>query len=289
MGMLKSLARVLLPLVVTVVAGGLLTAALVRFSPGFGVDPHELDPARDVAALRAREAARPEQASFFVYAMCHTSAFLRGDLGRSRNWNRPVAALLRERWRVTAHLMGAGVLGGWALALAFALPGVIRPSRLWNAMAEGVSGLLLCVPSAALALLMFVCAGPARAVMALAVFPRVFQYLRNVLLQASAQPHVMAARARGICPARILLWHILPVAAPQALALAGVSLTMAFGAAVTVEVICDFPGIGQLAWKAALARDLPLLVTLTMLVTLATQLVNALADGLAGRRREVRA
>jgi peptide/nickel transport system permease protein len=53
---------------------------------------------------------------------------------------------------------------------------------------------------------------------------------------------------------------------------------MAFGVAVAVEVVCDFPGIGQLAWKAALARDLPLLVTLTMLVTLATQLANALAD-----------
>jgi peptide/nickel transport system permease protein len=68
------------------------------------------------------------------------------------------------------------------------------------------------------------------------------------------------------------------VAAPQALALAGVSVSMAFGVAVAVEVVCDFPGIGQLAWKAALARDLPLLVTLTMLVTLATQLANALAD-----------
>jgi peptide/nickel transport system permease protein len=123
------------------------------------------------------------------------------------------------------------------------------------------------VPSAALALLIFVCAGPVRAVVALAVFPRIFQYLQNVLSHAAAQPHVMAARARGIGPGRILLCHIVPVAAPQVLALAGVSVSMAFGAAVAVEVVCDFPGIGQLAWKAALARDLPLLVALSMLVT----------------------
>ena len=145
------------------------------------------------------------------------------------------------------------------------------------------------MPSAALALLVFVYAGPVRAVMALAVFPKVYQYLHNVLSHAAAQPHVLAARARGIGRVRILFWHIFPVAAPQALALAGVSVSMAFGAAVAVEVVCDFPGIGQLAWKAALARDLPLLVTLTMLVTLATQLANGAADLLSARRNEVEA
>jgi peptide/nickel transport system permease protein len=185
--------------------------------------------------------------------------------------------------------MEVGILGGWALALIFALPGVVYPTRFWDAIGAGLSGVLLCVPSAALALLIFVYAGPVRAVMALAVFPRVFEYLRNVLSQATAQPHVMAARARGIGPWRILCWHIVPVAAPQALALAGVSVSMAFGAAVAVEVICDFPGIGQLAWKAALSRDLPLLVTLTMLVTLTTQLTNALSGKPFSGRSEARA
>lgn len=289
MRILNHLARLGFSLAVTVLVGGVLTAALVRLSPGFGVDEHALDPTRDVAALRAIEAARPEQSNFFTYSLRHTAAMFHGDLGLSRNWNRPVAGLLRERWPVTAQLMAVGILGGWALALAFALPGVIYPNRVWSAMAGGFSGLLLCMPTAALALLIFVYAGPVRAVMALAVFPRVYQYLWSVLSQAAAEPHVMGARARGIGPARILVWHIIPVAAPQALALAGVSVSMAFSAAVAVEVICDFPGIGQLAWKAALARDLPLLVTLTMLVTLVTQLANALADMLTAKRSEVRA
>lgn len=287
MSVVRHLARLLSTLALTVLIGGFLTAALVRLSPGFGVDEHELDPTRDRAALRAIEAARPEQANFFVYSLRHTAAMFRGDLGTSRNWNRPVAGLLRERWPVTAQLMAVGMLGGWALALAFALPVLICPSRIWNTLAAGLSGMLLCVPSAALALLIFVYAGPMRAVMALAVFPRIYQYLHNVLSHAAAQPHVLAARARGIGARRILLWHILPVAAPQVLALAGVSVSMAFGAAVAVEVICDFPGIGQLAWKAALARDLPLLVTLTMLVTLGTQMANACADLVSARRTEV--
>ncbi|HVN04674.1 MAG TPA: ABC transporter permease [Bryobacteraceae bacterium] len=283
----QRLARAAFSLAVTVVVGGILTAALVRLSPGYGVDEHELDPTRDVAALRAREAASVARSNFFSFAMRHTAAMFRGDFGTSQNWNRPVAELLRERWPVTAQLMAVGLLGGWALALAFALPCAIYPARAWSALAGFLTGLLLCVPSAALALLIYVYTGPVRMVMALAVFPRVFQYLRNVLSDAAAQPHVLAARARGIRPLRILLWHVVPIAAPQALALAGTSVSIAFGVAVAFEVICDFPGIGQLAWKAALARDLPLLVTLTMLVTLVTQLANLVADA-PGRRSEAR-
>src|SRR5580700_8224905 len=151
----KHLVHLLLSLAVTVLIGGFLTAALVRLSPGFGVDEHELDPTRDVAAMRALEAARPEQANFLAYSVRHTAAMFRGDLGISRNWNRPVAGLLSERWPVTAKLMVVGILGGWALALIFALPGAIYPARVWNAIAGGIGGLLLCVPSAALALLIF--------------------------------------------------------------------------------------------------------------------------------------
>ncbi len=58
----------------------------------------------------------------------------------------------------------------------------------------------------------------------------------------------------------------------------GISVSLGFGASIPIEVICDTPGIGQLAWRAALDRDLPLLVTITVLVALMTLAVNSLAD-----------
>jgi peptide/nickel transport system permease protein len=79
--------------------------------------------------------------------------------------------------------------------------------------------------------------------------------------------------------------HVLPPAAPQLIALAAVSVNMAFGAAVAVEAICDLPGLGQLAWKAAMARDLPLLVVLTVMIVLMTQVSNLLADACHERSR----
>jgi peptide/nickel transport system permease protein len=77
---------------------------------------------------------------------------------------------------------------------------------------------------------------------------------------------------------RILWAHILTPSAPQLAALAGISVSLAFGASIPIEVICDTPGVGQLAWRAALDRDLPLLVTITVLVALMTLVVNGLAD-----------
>jgi peptide/nickel transport system permease protein len=77
---------------------------------------------------------------------------------------------------------------------------------------------------------------------------------------------------------RILFWHVVPSAGPQLLALAGVSVSFAIGAAIPVEALCGRAGIGQLAWQAAVARDLPLLMNITILVTLVTLLANSSAD-----------
>jgi peptide/nickel transport system permease protein len=94
-------------------------------------------------------------------------------------------------------------------------------------------------------------------------------------------PHILTAKARGIAGVRILCWHVFPNIAGPMLALAGVTVSMALGAAIPVEVVCDYPGIGQLAWKAALARDVPLLVSLTLIIAVVTVVANSFSDLLA--------
>jgi peptide/nickel transport system permease protein len=121
----------------------------------------------------------------------------------------------------------------------------------------------------------------------LVVFPKVFSYGRNLLAKAYQAPHVLLARAKGLGNGMILLWHVIPTVAPELLALAGVSVSLAFSAAIPLEAVCDLPGVGQLAWQSALARDLPVLVSLTLLLTLVTRLANAAADlAISALRRE---
>jgi ABC-type dipeptide/oligopeptide/nickel transport system permease component len=75
----------------------------------------------------------------------------------------------------------------------------------------------------------------------------------------------------------------LPVAAGPLIALAGVSITLALSASIPVEALTDSAGIGQLAWKAALGRDLPVLVTITLLLTAVTMAANLFSDCLVLR------
>jgi peptide/nickel transport system permease protein len=263
---------------VTVLAGGFLTATMVRFSPGFAADEQLLDTRLNEAsrnAMRMRHEAEADMPRFYVR---HLVNMLRGDLGFSYSMQRPVAELLADRLPVTARLIAMGMAGAWLLGLTLAAAVVLWPTSIGSGMANGITGMLLCLPPAVLALLLFYHDGPVRIVIALVLFPKIFQYVRNILSQARLQPHVLAAHAGGLRLDRIFLYHIVPFSLPQLLALAGVSVSMAFGAAIPIEVICDLPGVGQLAWKAALARDLPLLVNLTFLIVVITQLGNLLSD-----------
>jgi ABC-type dipeptide/oligopeptide/nickel transport system permease component len=53
---------------------------------------------------------------------------------------------------------------------------------------------------------------------------------------------------------------------------------LGFGTAVPIEALSDSAGIGQLAWFAAINRDLPLIMNLTLVVGLITVACNSLAD-----------
>ena len=268
----------LLRLVATVLAGGLLSATMVRFSPGFGVDEKQLDPSLSPASLEALRHSHDGELNPLRFYLAYMKRTLTGDLGVSQSLSRPIRELLADRAPATFELMASGVAGAWLLAVIFTLPALTYRLPGLAALGAVFNGASASLPAAGMAILLFRLGGPAKCAIALVLFPRLYQYLRNLLRQSYAMPHVLLARAKGLGCHRILLRHVLPPARAQLIALAAVSINMAFGAAVAVEAICDLPGLGQLAWKAALARDLPVLVVLTMAVTLMTQISSMVAD-----------
>jgi len=271
---LRQVRRLLLVLLL----GGLLGATLVRLSPGFGVDERELDPRLSVESRQAIHAERASENNIFLFYPRYLSGLARGDFGFSRSLNRPVSQLLAERLPVTLASLSYGVLGGVCLGLGLAVI-----SLFWRIPGAGLvsslaSGLCLAVPAAVIALLFLWVGAAGRWAIALVVFPHVYRYTKNVLAETYQSPHVPAAQARGLSESRILCAHVLAPAAPQLAAVIGISVSLAFGASLPIEVICDTPGVGQLAWRAALDRDLPLLITITMLVAVLTMVANSLAD-----------
>jgi peptide/nickel transport system permease protein len=268
--LIRSLATVIL----TVLLGGLLATLLVRHSPGFGVDERELDARFSHESVRRirEEARQPSRGllSDYVHTLGRAAA---GDLGMSATFRRPVAELIAERLPETAQSAGMGLVCGWTLGMLVALAGAALARPVFDLLAGSAAAFFLCLPSSVLALGLALAGRleprPAVAlVVTLVVFPRVFGYARAILGSAARAPHVLLARAKGVPPARLLWAHLLRPAAPAVLALLGVSVSVALAAAIPVEVLCDSPGLGQLAWRAALGRDLPLLVPITLLVSL---------------------
>ena len=274
----RTIARHGLTIIAMALLGGLLSAMLVRLAPGFDADERQLDSHLNSESIQALRQARSGQHNIFRYYIDSLGRAMHGDLGTSISLSQPVSTLLRQRAPVTLRLVGIGLLLSWAAALALALTAAWLRLSAYDGLTTVISGTLLCIPAAVLALLSVLWNLPGALVVALIVFPRDFRYARNLLAKAYSMPHIVTARAKGLHELRILFWHVLPVSGPQLLAVAGVSVSLAIGAAIPVEALCGLAGIGQLAWQAALARDLPLLVNITVLVTLVTLLANSGAD-----------
>jgi len=287
--MLPLLLRQARRILLTVLLGGLLGATLVRMGPGFGVDERELDSRLSADSQQAIRTERAKENNIALFYARYLGGFIHGDFGFSRSLNRPVAELLKERLPLTLASLGLGVFGGVSLGLALALLTVWWRAPGADFVPAALSGLCLAAPAALIALALL-WLGPwigaaSRWAIALVVFPHVYRYAKNQLMATAQSPHVVAAEAKGLSSWRVLWAHVLTPAAPQLAALAGISVSLAFGASIPIEVICDSPGVGQLAWRAAMDRDLPLLVSITVLVALMTLVVNSLADlALAARK-----
>ena len=281
----RKIARHGVAIAATALIGGLLCATMVRLAPGFDSDEAQLDPRLNSASIEAVRKARLRQHDVFAFYLHFLRSSAHGDLGTSLTLQQPIGKLLRDRAPLTLKLVICGLLLSWAASAALALCTSWLRLSACDAMAALISGTLLCLPAAVMALLSVLWRIPAALAIALIVFPRDFRYARNLLAKAYSLPHITTARAKGLHELRILFLHVIPNVAPQLVALAGLSVSLAMGAAIPVEALCGLAGVGQLAWEAAIARDLPVLVSITVLVTLVTLLANGSADVIGSMMR----
>ena len=276
--MLRSILRPARRILIIALLGGLLGATLVRLSPGFGVDERELDSHLSAESQQAIRAEQATENNVLLFYARYIGGMVHGDLGFSRSLNRPVSELLKERLPVTMGSLAYGVLGGISIGFGLALLTTWWRAPGLDFLPSLLSGLCLALPAAVIALLFLWMGTGGRWAIALVVFPHVYRYARNLLAATYQSPHVLAAEAKGLKHSRLMWAHVVAPSGPQLAALAGISVSLAFGASIPIEVICDTPGIGQLVWKAAMDRDLPLLVNITMMVAVMTLVANSLAD-----------
>lgn len=236
------------------------------------------------------------------------AGLLRGDLGISVEFNRPVVDVLLDvlPWTVAlaavstllAFVIGT-LLGAWAAWRrgsrrdAGSVVGVL----LLDAMpAFWIGMILIAVFSVQLGLFPSYGAAPidsegmawfgdvvARmvlpvATLVLATLGGFFLLARAAMVDVLDEPFVRLARAKGVPERGVALGHALR----NALLPVYTNLTLAVGTllsgAVVVETVFAYPGVGRLIFGAVTARDYPLLQGGFLIITLGIVAANLFAD-----------
>jgi peptide/nickel transport system permease protein len=104
------------------------------------------------------------------------------------------------------------------------------------------------------------------------------QVLRQGLDSAENQPFATTARSRGVTRAGLVIRHSLRHAATGSLTLTGYLAGSLLGGAVLVETVFARQGLGGVAIRAIISRDIPVVLGIIVLAAAIFALLNLFVD-----------
>ncbi len=257
------------------------TVLLVRCAPGYFTTAGELDAQHSEHVQALILAQQAKEGSPLQTWLHFCGGLLQGNLGRSHQYDVAVSTLLMPRLRVTGKLLLLAALPAPLLALLCALPcSLTRTPALqrWAAVAT-LAGFAVPVSVLASAALLSGLGGPAAVLMGMLTV-RDFRFFLRLLRRQSKAPYLLYARACGVPQLRLIWFNILCPMWSQLLSVVTLSCVTALSALIPIEVIFGIPGAGQMAWTAAMNRDLPVLLTVTLLMALCIGVAGGLQQSL---------
>jgi peptide/nickel transport system permease protein len=221
---------------------------------------------------------------------------LTGDLGESISFRVPVGGLIVVRLVNTLYLSAAGLAFALFISLTLSFLAARRPGKAIRIVIEALVLLTASTPRIVLALLvlmaMAMMTGSAVAVGSGSVIsfaltaivlasPLIAIFLAQGNEQLSAamnEDFVSLARAKGLSENVVIMRHASRAALGPLLTLFGLSLGGLLGGSVIVETILGWPGIGSLMVSAVRTRDVPLVMGIVLVASVAVWLGNTLAE-----------
>ena len=230
---------------------------------------------------------------------------LSGDLGTSSSDGLPVAEDLRAHLGPTAMLVGAALVVGTLVALVVGVAAAVRGGTALDYLLGSVPILLVGIPGFVLALAaiylfsvqfgLFPTNGMHTlgdesfgdllrhmvlpgSVLAIGVAAPLTRYTRASMLDVLSSEYIVTARAKGLRPSRVLLSHAFRNALLPIITVIGLTLPEMVAGAVIVEQVFGWPGMGQLAVRAAGNRDVSLMMGIVLVIAVSVVVANLLAD-----------
>jgi peptide/nickel transport system permease protein len=231
---------------------------------------------------------------------------VRGDLGISMTSNEPVAMRIGQRLPNTLVLAGTALVVSVLVGIPMGVFAALRRNSLPDFVVALFSVIGVSIPAFWLGIILILAlsvntqvlpssgitttgsdgslvdrlqhlAMPAL-VLSTTVLPYVVRFTRSALLDVLHQDFVRTASAKGLSRLRVVYGHALRNALIPVVSIVGTLVPRLFGGSVVTEAVFGWPGLGRLAVEAANGRDYPLIVGITVCITVLVVLTSLVVD-----------
>jgi len=307
--------RRLLQMVPLILGITLVTFGIINLVPGSPVSALEAN-LRGNSRVRQQEIERikrslgldqPLHVRYFVWV----GNVLRGDLGISLRNHNPVTRQIAQKLPNTLLLMTSSFLISFLIAIPIGVYAATRRGGVFDNTSNAVAVAGYSIPAFWLALMLILLfaikfkewglpslpAGGATDVrgggglldrlehLILPCFTLAFvqiaywtRFVRSQMLEVLGQDFVRTARAKGLREGLVVYRHALRNAVLPLVTLVGLTIPELFGGALLIEQIFTYPGMGQLAYAAAIDKDYPLVMGTVLIASVLVILGNLFAD-----------
>lgn len=312
--MIHYIIRRILIAVLMLFAASLLGFFVMKLTPGDYFAQLAQDPRVSQEMIERERAARGLDQPVVVQYGMWLGRFVTLDFGDSFKYERPVWEVMGERIGNTMLMNVASIFVSWAVAVPLGIYAAVHQYKWMDKLLSGVSFLGMSLPNFFLAmLLLYLLAGgiPGFQVLppgglrdvnhgsystigkigdiahhlvlpvvvltvgALAGLQRI---TRGNMLEVLRQQYVTTARAKGLPENKVIYRHALRNAINPLITLFGYQFAALFSGAALLEIILNYPGMGQLLFEAIRSKDEPLVMGGFMLGAFMLLMGNLLAD-----------
>ena len=286
--------------VITLPPGDYLTAHIARLKSQGG----------DVGEEQAEALRRQYGLDYPVYVQYFKwmGRLLRGDMGRSFRWNRPVSEVIGERLPMTMLISAITLIITYLIAIPIGIYSAVRQYSIGDYVFTVLGFAGVSVPSFLLALILMMFAYRTFGISIGGLFSPDYinapwswykvedlikhlpipllviglggtaylvRVMRAMLLDELPKPYVQTARAKGLRENKLLAKYPIRVALNPIASTVGWALPGIFSGQTIVAIVLDLPTIGPVLYNSLMTQDM-FLASSTIMITTALTLVGTL-------------
>jgi ABC-type dipeptide/oligopeptide/nickel transport system permease component len=261
----------------------------------------------DPALLMAEPGARPEDLArvrqqwgldrpWPVQYVSFMQNVVTGELGKSFNYRMPVSELYFQRLPNSLQLAFAATVISLLIGIPAGIISAVRVDSLWDNIGKVIALLGLSIPGFWLGLVLILVfsvwlrwlptsgTGDWRHLIMPAIAlgwyfsASLLRLTRSSMLEVMRSEYIKLARLKGLPEVVVIAMHAFKNALIPVFTLVGVNLVVMVNAAVIIEVIFAWPGIGRLLYEGIFQRDFPLVQGVVVMAGFMIIGVNLVVD-----------